>query len=165
MRTTRVIAFSILAGIALGAGLVEALHAQGKPQAYVVGEISVTDPEGFAKEFSPLARKALAEAPGYRALVLGGKTVAIEGPAPKTRVVINDQNMPGLLRKNYWMSEDGLRVGGIYLWTSRADADRVFTPEWKKFVESKYGVPPVIEYLYSPVMVDNREGTISVAAA
>ena len=89
MRTTRVIAFSIVAGIALGAGLVEVLHAQGKPQAYVVGEINVIDPEGFAKEFSPLARKALAEAPGYRALVLGGKTVAIEGPAPKTRVVIN----------------------------------------------------------------------------
>jgi hypothetical protein len=75
------------------------------------------------------------------------------------------QNVAGLLRKNYWMSEDGLRVGGIYLWTSRAHADRVYTPEWKKFVESKYGVPPVIEYLYSPVMVDNREGTISVAAA
>jgi len=89
MRSTPVIALSILTGIALGAALVEALHAQGKPQAYVVGEISVTDPEGFAKEFSPLARKALGEAPGYRALVLGGKTVAIEGPAPKTRVVIN----------------------------------------------------------------------------
>ncbi|HMF23852.1 MAG TPA: hypothetical protein VKG24_17220 [Pseudolabrys sp.] len=43
--------------------------------------------------------------------------------------------------------------------------DRAYTPEWKKFVESKYGTPPVIEYLYSPVMVDNREGTISVAAA
>jgi len=85
MRTTKVIALSIIAGIALGAGLVEVLHAQAKPQAYVVGEINVTDPEGF----SPLARKALAEAPGYRALVLGGKTVAIEGPAPQTRVVIN----------------------------------------------------------------------------
>ena len=89
MRTIEVIAFSIIAGIALGAGLVEVLHAQGKPQAFVVGEINVTDPEGFAKDFSPLARKALAEAPGYRGLVLGGKTVAIEGPAPKTRVVIN----------------------------------------------------------------------------
>jgi uncharacterized protein (DUF1330 family) len=89
MRTTRVIAFSTIAGIALGAGLVEALHAQSKPPAYVVGEINVTDPESFAKDFSPLARKALAEAPGYRALVLGGKTVAIEGPAPKGRVIIN----------------------------------------------------------------------------
>jgi uncharacterized protein (DUF1330 family) len=84
-----IIAFSMIAGIAVGAGLVEALHAQAKPPAYVVGEINITDPDGFAKEFSPLARKALAEAPGYRALVLGGKTVAIEGPAPKSRVIIN----------------------------------------------------------------------------
>jgi hypothetical protein len=91
--------------------------------------------------------------------VLGRDDKVFQGTAPKY------QNMAGLLRKNYWMSEDGLRVGGIYLWTSRAHADRVYTPEWKKFVESKYGAPPVIEYLYSPVMVDNREGTISVAAA
>jgi uncharacterized protein (DUF1330 family) len=87
MKTT--IVFSVIAGIALGAALVETLRAQAKPQAYVVGEINITDPGGFAKNFSPLARKALAEAPGYRALVLGGKTVAIEGPAPTTRVVIN----------------------------------------------------------------------------
>jgi len=87
MKTT--IAFSVIAGIALGAGLVEAIHAQVKPPAYVVGEINITDPDGFAREFSPLARKALAEAPGYRALVLGGKTIAIEGPAPRTRVIIN----------------------------------------------------------------------------
>lgn len=87
MKTT--IVFSVIAGIALGAALVEALHAQAKPQAYVVGEINVTDPDGFTKNFSPLARKALAEAPGYRALVLGGKTIAIEGPAPETRVVID----------------------------------------------------------------------------
>ena len=72
--------------------------------------------------------------------------------------------LTGLLRKNYWMSEDGLRVGGIYEWASRADADRAYSPDWKKFVESKSGAPPVIEYLHSPVMVDNREGTISVAA-
>ena len=48
-------------------------------------------------------------------------------------------------------------MGGIYEWASRADADRAYTPDRKKFVESKYGVPPVIEYLHSPVMVDNRE--------
>ena len=77
-----------------------------------------------------------------RAASLEEMTKVFHGTAPKY------QNMAGLLRKNYWMSEDGLRVGGIYLWTSRADADRVYTPEWKKFVESKYGVTPVIEYLY-----------------
>jgi putative monooxygenase ydhR len=74
------------------------------------------------------------------------------------------QGMPGLLRKNYWLSEDGRRAGGIYVWSSREDADRLFTPEWKGFVEGKYGGPPVIEYLHSPVMVDNRDGTISIAA-
>jgi hypothetical protein len=74
------------------------------------------------------------------------------------------QGMPGLLRKNYFMSEDGRRAGGIYVWASRADAERVYTADWQKMVESKYGSPPDIEYLHSPVMVDNRDGTISVAA-
>jgi hypothetical protein len=85
-------------------------------------------------------------------------TKTFQSTAPKY------QGIPGLLRKNYFMSEDGRRAGGIYVWASRTDADRVYTSEWAKFVESKYGAPPQIEYLHSPVMVDNREGTISVAA-
>ena len=36
-----------------------------------------------------MARKALALAPGYRALVLGGKTVSIAGQPPNGRVIIN----------------------------------------------------------------------------
>jgi hypothetical protein len=85
-------------------------------------------------------------------------TRTFQSTAPKYR------GMAGLLRKNYWLSEDGRRAGGIYVWASRADAERVYTDEWRKMVESKYGVPPSIEYLHSPVMVDNRDGTISVAA-
>ncbi len=85
-------------------------------------------------------------------------TKVFQGTAPKY------QGMTGLLRKNYFMSEDGRRAGGIYVWESRADAERVYTADWRTFVESKYGTPPVIEYLHSPVMVDNRDGTISVAA-
>ena len=93
-----------------------------------------------------------------QATTLADITKTFQGTAPKY------QGIPGLLRKNYWMSEDGRRAGGIYVWASRADADRVYTPEWKAFVAGKYGVPPDIEYLHSPVMVDNRDGTISVAA-
>jgi hypothetical protein len=78
--------------------------------------------------------------------------------APKYR------DVPGLLRKNYWLSEDGRRAGGIYVWATRADADRLYMPEWKAFVAGKYGVDPAIEYLHSPVMVDNREGRITAAA-
>ncbi len=74
------------------------------------------------------------------------------------------QGVPGLIRKNYFMSEDGRRAGGIYVWESRADAERMYTPDWTKFVTDKYGTPPSVDYLHSPVMVDNRDGSISVAA-
>jgi hypothetical protein len=85
-------------------------------------------------------------------------TKTFQSTAPKY------QGVQGLLRKNYFMSEDGTRAGGIYVWQSRADAERLYSPEWKAFVEGKYGTPPQIEYLHAPVMVDNREGSISVAA-
>jgi Putative mono-oxygenase ydhR len=85
-------------------------------------------------------------------------TKTFQSTAPKYR------GLPGLLRKNYWLSEDGRRAGGIYVWETRADADRLYTAEWKKFVEDKYGSPATIEYLHSPVMVDNRDGAITVAA-
>lgn len=84
-------------------------------------------------------------------------TKTFEATAPKYREV------PGLLRKNYWLSEDGRRAGGIYLWAARADADRLYTDDWKAFVTEKYGKPPRIDYLHAPVMVDNREGEIVVA--
>jgi hypothetical protein len=93
-----------------------------------------------------------------QATTLAEITKAFQGTAPRY------QGLKGLLRKNYWMSEDGRRAGGIYFWESRADAERVYTAEWAKMVSDKYGSPPVIEYLHSPVMVDNRDGTISVAA-
>ena len=85
-------------------------------------------------------------------------TKTFQATAPKYR------GIAGLIRKNYFLSEDGRRAGGIYVWQSRADAERVYTEEWQAFVAAKYGAPPSIEYLHSPVMVDNREGTISVAA-
>jgi len=93
-----------------------------------------------------------------KATMVAEITKVFQGTAPKY------QGVAGLLRKHYWVSEDGRRAGGIYIWNSRADADRLYTADWKKFVEGKYGVPPVIDYLHSPVTVDNRDGTISVAA-
>lgn len=69
-------------------------------------------------------------------------------------------NLDGLLRKNYWLSEDGLRAGGIYVWESKARAEAFYTPEWQRFVAGKYGAPPEIAYFDSPVMVDNAAGRI-----
>ena len=71
-------------------------------------------------------------------------------------------NLPGLLRKNYFVSEDGLRAGGIYVWESKARAEQFYTPEWKSFVAGKYGAQPEIQYLDAPVMVDNTAGKITL---
>lgn len=65
------------------------------------------------------------------------------------------QEAPGLVCKYYLLSEDGGMVGGVYLWKSREDAERLYTKEWKNFIKEKYGGEPSISYFHSPVVVDN----------
>lgn len=67
----------------------------------------------------------------------------------------NYQNVPGLMRKVYILSQDGLTTGGIYSWNSRADADAMYTEGWRDFVRKNYGSDPTVSYFDSPVMVDN----------
>jgi hypothetical protein len=62
---------------------------------------------------------------------------------------------PGLLRKYYVLSQDGGTAGGVYLWRSRDDADRLYTEQWKSFVRERYGADPAITFFESPVVVDN----------
>ena len=69
-------------------------------------------------------------------------------------------NLPGLIKKNYFLSEDGLRAGGIYVWESKARAENFYNAEWRQAVTKQYGVAPEIAYLNSPVMVDNTAGRI-----
>ena len=68
------------------------------------------------------------------------------------------QSVAGLVTKHFYVSEDGHRAGGVYVWASRADADRLYHGEWRAFVEKKFGSPPTIDFLTSPVMIDNRDG-------
>jgi len=70
------------------------------------------------------------------------------------------QSMPGLLRKYYFLSQDGAKAGGVYLWRSREDAEQIYTDEWKAFVREKYGTDPSLTYLDCPVVVDNISGEI-----
>jgi len=76
------------------------------------------------------------------------------GTAPKYREV------EGLIRKYYLLSEDGGTAGGVYLWKSRGDAERLYTDEWKRFIAEKYGAEPSVTYFDSPVIVDNLVGEI-----
>ncbi len=70
------------------------------------------------------------------------------------------QQVPGLLKKHYILSEDGKTAGGIYLWNSRAEAEAMYTPEWYQFVEEKYQTKASVTFLASPVTVDNVDKEI-----
>lgn len=71
------------------------------------------------------------------------------------------REVAGLVRKYYLLTEDGGTGGGVYLWKSKADAENLFTPEWKRFIKDRYGAEPVITFYESPVLVDNLKGEIS----
>jgi len=74
--------------------------------------------------------------------------------APKYR------DVQGLIRKYYVLSEDGKTAGGVYLWKSREDAEKLYTDDWKKFIVEKYGAEPSVQYFATPVVVDNLTGEI-----
>ena len=87
MKTRCTVALSVLAGVAVGAAAVQALHAQAKPPLYVVAEIDVTNAEPYDKEYVPPAAKAITDA-GGKYIVRGGRTVAIFGQAPQPRIAV-----------------------------------------------------------------------------
>lgn len=82
------VGLGLLVGIALGAGAVVELRAQAKPPAYVISQIDVINADAYAKEYVPLANKALAES-GQKRLASGGKTISLAGEAPAARIVVS----------------------------------------------------------------------------
>jgi hypothetical protein len=53
VKTHYTVLLAMLAGIGLGATAIQGLHAQAKPPIYYISEIDVTDPDAYAKEYSP----------------------------------------------------------------------------------------------------------------
>jgi uncharacterized protein (DUF1330 family) len=82
------IGLAMLVGFGLGAATVEALRAQAKPPAYVISEIDVTNADAYAKEYVPLANKALADS-GQKRLASGGKAISLAGAPPASRIVLS----------------------------------------------------------------------------
>ena len=81
------VGLAMIASAALGAAVVQTLHAQAKPPAYNVAEITIKDQDGYNKEYLPVVTKAIADA-GGKFIVRGGKTISYEGAAPAPRVVV-----------------------------------------------------------------------------
>lgn len=75
-------------GFGLGAAAMQGLRAQPHPPAYVISEIEVTDAEAYLREYVPLANRALADS-GQRRLASGGRTVALAGAPPASRIVVS----------------------------------------------------------------------------
>ena len=81
------VGLAMIASAALGAAVVQTLHAQAKPPAYNIVEITIKDQDGYNKEYLPLVTKAITDA-GGKFIVRGGKTISYEGATPAPRVVV-----------------------------------------------------------------------------
>src|SRR5437588_87208 len=88
MKIRYTIGLTLLAGIAMGAAVVQGLHAQAKPKAYLISETEALDAAAVAA-YGPLIRPAIDAAGGRRLNTPGGKTVAFVGAAPK-RIAISE---------------------------------------------------------------------------
>ena len=91
MRTKYAVIVALLTGVGLGTAVVEGLHAQAKPPAYVVAEIDVMNQEAYAKEYLPPSSKALLDN-GAKYLARGSRTVSIKGEPPKRIVLLTFEN-------------------------------------------------------------------------
>lgn len=87
MKDFRIAVVSLVAGAALGALGIHALHAQARPPAYVVGEIDVADQERYFKEYVPPAVKAIVDG-GGKYIVRNGKSVSLYGEPPKALAIM-----------------------------------------------------------------------------
>jgi uncharacterized protein (DUF1330 family) len=79
----------------------EALHGQTRPTAYLIGQIDVHDPDGYAKEYLPKAREII-KAHGGKLLAAGGagasgsQVVAVDGEPPRRLVIYTYPSMEAL---------------------------------------------------------------------
>jgi uncharacterized protein (DUF1330 family) len=86
MKIASATALALLAGIAIGAFGVHALHAQKKPPAYIIADNKVTDQDNYMKVATPVAEKTTAAAGGR--FLARGKAISLSGEPPKGRLVI-----------------------------------------------------------------------------
>ena len=89
MNITYKFALAALAGIGLGSAIVEGLHAQAKPPAYVVVAIrSIKDADAFKAGVVDNATPAALTTLGGRYIVRTQTITSLDGPSPQRFVVL-----------------------------------------------------------------------------
>ena len=86
MSTKSKIVIAGVAGVALGAMAMQALHAQAKLKAYTIAETEVTG--ALPPDYLSNIRKEIEAAHGRSLRTLNGRVVSIEGAAPPKNVAI-----------------------------------------------------------------------------
>ena len=75
------------------------------------------------------------------------------------------EGLPGLIRKYYLFDAEADVGGGVYLWEDRAQAEAFYDDAWRARLTAKYGVPPMISFFESPIIIDNALECVTAAAA
>lgn len=86
MKAKYTVTLSMIAGIAVGAVAIQGLHAQSSAKAYVVTEVEVINQEA-QNAYLPKVAEVI-KSTGGTFLARGGKTVALEGEAPKRVTIV-----------------------------------------------------------------------------
>ena len=99
------LAFAMLLGAALGIGANEMLHAQAKPPAYLISDITITN-EAAYKEWADTIVPTFAQF-GAKFLVRGGQTIAIgaDEPPKRTTLIVFDS----LDKAKAWNESDAVK--------------------------------------------------------
>ena len=92
MRMISLAIVSLLVGVAIGAGVIQMLHAQAKPPAYVITDADVTNVDLYIKEYLPLVRKAFLDG-GAKYLASNGKVVTFAGEPPRRTAILAFENL------------------------------------------------------------------------
>jgi uncharacterized protein (DUF1330 family) len=94
MNTHYTVALAMLIGVGVGGMAVQSLKAQTTPPFYFVGEIEVSDPEGYSKEYAPKAVANIRAAGGrFLAVGSGPKVHAYTGEPPKRVILIQWESL------------------------------------------------------------------------
>ena len=107
MKTRYAVTVGLVAGIGIGAVAVQGLHAQSNPPIYYIGEIEITNADGYAKEYLPTAQ-GLIESMGGRYLA-SGKATPVEGAPPASRVILVAWDSMEALQA--WRNSDKFKKG------------------------------------------------------
>jgi len=85
--------------------------------------------------------------------------IPMKGAAPKFKGV------PGLIHKCYGIAGDARSVVEIYLWKSKADADKFYDADWEAETFRRWESPRMTRRDFdSPVVVEAEQGRVIIDA-